>query len=51
MSQLRTTSSVVAVQVVQAAQRQGLARAEIDDVIEAVREAQWWPTYVPIVAG
>ena len=50
-AELRTTSSVVAVQVVQAAQRQGLARAEIDDVIEAVREAQWWPTYVPIVAG
>ncbi|MHB1789870.1 MAG: NAD-dependent malic enzyme [Acidimicrobiales bacterium] len=48
--ELRTTSSIVAVQVVIEAQRQGVARAEIDDVVEAVREAQWWPVYVPVVA-
>jgi malate dehydrogenase (oxaloacetate-decarboxylating) len=47
-SDLRTTSSVVAVEVVRTAIDQGLARAEIDDVVETVREAVWWPTYVPV---
>ena len=47
---LRTTSSVVAVQVVTAAQRDEVARADITDVVEAVREAQWWPVYRPVVA-
>jgi len=47
---LRTTSSIVAVQVVTCAQREGVAKADVKDVIEAVREAQWWPAYVPVVA-
>jgi malate dehydrogenase (oxaloacetate-decarboxylating) len=47
---LRTTSSVVALQVAKAAQEQGVARAKLDDPVEAVRQAQWWPEYCPVVA-
>jgi malate dehydrogenase (oxaloacetate-decarboxylating) len=47
---LRTTSSVVAVQVAKAAQLHGIAEAKLEDPVEAVREAQWWPEYVPVVA-
>ncbi|ADB48921.1 NAD-dependent malic enzyme [Conexibacter woesei] len=47
---LRATSSVVAVAVVRAALEEGLARAEIDDPVEAVREAAWWPVYRPVEA-
>lgn len=48
---LRTTSSVVAVDVIRVAQNQGLARADnLSDPVEAVREAQWWPVYHPIEA-
>jgi len=47
---LRTTSSVVAVQVAKAAQEQGVAGRELDDPVEAVRQAQWWPEYCPVVA-
>jgi malate dehydrogenase (oxaloacetate-decarboxylating) len=47
---LRTTSSVVALQVAKAAQEQGVAQAKLDDPVEAVRQAQWWPEYCPVVA-
>jgi malate dehydrogenase (oxaloacetate-decarboxylating) len=29
---------------------QGLARASIDDPVEAVRSAEWWPVYCPVEA-
>ena len=47
---LRTTSSVVALQVAKAAQEQGVAQAKLDDPVEGVRLAQWWPEYCPVVA-
>ena len=47
---LRTTSSVVAVEVARTAIRQGLAREPLGDVVEAVRQSQWWPVYVPVEA-
>jgi malate dehydrogenase (oxaloacetate-decarboxylating) len=47
---LRTTSSVVAVEVAKAAQEQGVAGIELADPVEAVRQAQWWPEYCPVVA-
>ena len=47
---LRSTSSVVAVAVVRTAVEQGLATADIDDPVEAVREGEWWPVYSPVVA-
>ncbi len=47
---LRTTSSVVALQVARAAQDQGVAQSKLDDPVEAVRQAQWWPEYCPVVA-
>lgn len=45
---LRETSSVVAVQVARKAIEQGLAGETLDNVVEAVRERQWWPVYGPI---
>lgn len=48
--ELRTTSSVVAVEVVRTAIEQGLARADIEDPVETVRQTVWWPTYVPVEA-
>jgi len=48
---LRATSSVVAVDVVKTAQAEGLAQAEIDNPVEAVRQAEWWPVYRPVVAA
>jgi malate dehydrogenase (oxaloacetate-decarboxylating) len=47
---LRTTSSVVALQVAKAAQEQGVAQVKLDVPVEAVRQAQWWPEYCPVVA-
>lgn len=47
---LRTTSSVVAVEVARTAIRQSLVPEQIDDVVETVRQAQWWPVYVPVDA-
>jgi malate dehydrogenase (oxaloacetate-decarboxylating) len=47
---LRITSSTVAVEVARTAIAQGLARASIDDPVEAVRSAQWWPVYCPVEA-
>jgi malate dehydrogenase (oxaloacetate-decarboxylating) len=47
---LRATSSVVAVDVIKVAQSQGVAGAAIDNPVEAVRRAAWWPEYRPVVA-
>ncbi|MDA4845886.1 NAD-dependent malic enzyme [Hoeflea poritis] len=47
---LRTTSSVVATAVVRMAIEQGVATADIDDPIEAVRISEWWPVYCPVSA-
>jgi malate dehydrogenase (oxaloacetate-decarboxylating) len=47
---LRTTSSIVAVEVYRAAADDGVARAEFDDPVEAVRQASWWPVYCPVEA-
>lgn len=47
---LRTTSSVVAVEVVRTAINQGVAGVEINDPVEEVRIAEWWPVYLPIDA-
>jgi malate dehydrogenase (oxaloacetate-decarboxylating) len=48
---LRTTSSIVAVEVYRAAVDEGVAKATFDDPVEAVRQASWWPVYCPIRAG
>ena len=48
IERLREVSATVAVDVILAAQRAGLARASVDDPIEAVLEAMWDPTYLPI---
>ena len=47
---LRTTSSAVATDVVRAAVAEGLARVEPENVVEAVRQAAWWPAYSPVDA-
>ena len=47
---LRTTSSIVALQVAKAAKEQGVAGVKLEDPVEAVRRAQWWPEYCPVIA-
>jgi malate dehydrogenase (oxaloacetate-decarboxylating) len=47
---LRTTSSIVAVEVARTALEQGLAGARLDDPVEVVREAAWWPVYSAVEA-
>ena len=47
---LRVTSSVVAINVARTAVEQGLSSVDIDDPVETVRRAVWWPTYVPVDA-
>jgi len=47
---LRTTSSVVAVEVLRTAMDQGVAANQPADAVEAVRSAEWWPVYQPIEA-
>jgi len=47
---LRTTSSIVAAEVARTAAEQGLARADVSDPVEAVRETVWWPVYAPVEA-
>ncbi|MFG1478693.1 NAD-dependent malic enzyme [Xanthobacter sp. V4C-4] len=47
---LRITSSVVAIEVARTAIAQGLSREKPEDVVEAVRAAQWWPLYCPVDA-
>ncbi|HRI95936.1 MAG TPA: NAD-dependent malic enzyme, partial [Nocardioides sp.] len=48
ISRLREVSATVAVDVVNTAMKQGIAGVEVNDVIEAVHEAMWNPTYLPI---
>jgi malate dehydrogenase (oxaloacetate-decarboxylating) len=48
VSQLREVSATVAVAVVQAAIAEGLNRLAVDSPIEAVQEAIWSPSYLPI---
>ncbi|KYH43818.1 NAD-dependent malic enzyme [Branchiibius sp. NY16-3462-2] len=48
---LRSTSSIVAVGLVQVAKTEGIAQADdLDDPVEAVRRSVWWPEYVPVDA-
>ncbi|POX65239.1 NAD-dependent malic enzyme [Streptomyces sp. Ru62] len=47
---LRATSEAVAVAVARAAVEEGVARAGLDDVEEAVRAARWEPVYPPVEA-
>jgi malate dehydrogenase (oxaloacetate-decarboxylating) len=35
---------------VEEGQEQSVAGRELDDPVEAVRQAQWWPEYCPVVA-
>jgi malate dehydrogenase (oxaloacetate-decarboxylating) len=48
VDELRTVSAVVAVAVVEAAVREGLAQAEIHDVVQQVEQAMWQPVYSQI---
>lgn len=45
IAHLREVSATVAVEVVKAAAAGGLARVQVDDVVEAVHEAMWEPAY------
>ena len=48
VSQLREVSATVAVAVAEAALAEGLNRVDVDSPIEAVQEAIWSPSYLPI---
>jgi malate dehydrogenase (oxaloacetate-decarboxylating) len=48
ISRLREVSATVAVDVVDAAQAAGITRVQVDDPIQAVHDAMWWPEYLPI---
>jgi malate dehydrogenase (oxaloacetate-decarboxylating) len=48
--ELRTTSSVVAVEVIRTAMEQGVAGEKHSNPVEAVRLSEWWPVYVPVEA-
>ena len=48
ISRLREVSATVAVDVVNVATSEGIARVVVDDPIEAVHEAMWSPDYLPI---
>jgi malate dehydrogenase (oxaloacetate-decarboxylating) len=48
ISRLREVSATVAVDVVNTATAQGIARVQVADLIEAVHEAMWEPEYLPI---
>lgn len=45
IERLREVSATVAVAVVEAATKDGLAEAQVDDPVEAVAEAMWQPEY------
>ena len=48
---LRSTSSVVALEVLRTAKAQNLAKVDTDlSEVEYVRRAAWWPNYLPIEA-
>jgi malate dehydrogenase (oxaloacetate-decarboxylating) len=48
ISRLREVSATVAVDVINTAQAAGIARVQVDDPIQAVHDAMWWPEYLPI---
>jgi len=48
ISQLREVSATVAVAVVNAAMAEGLNRVAVESPIEAIQEAMWSPSYLPI---
>ncbi len=48
ISRLREVSATVAVDVINTAQAAGIARVQVDDPIQAVHDAMWWPDYLPI---
>ncbi len=50
IERLREVSATVAVEVILAAQKAGLATTAVADPIEAVRLAMWEPAYLPIQA-
>ena len=48
---LRITSSIVALEVLRTARSQGISDLKTDKSdVEVVREASWWPVYVPVEA-
>ncbi|HLG98608.1 MAG TPA: NAD-dependent malic enzyme [Bryobacteraceae bacterium] len=47
---LRGVSATVAVAVVEAAMAEGLARVELDDIVQQVQDAMWQPEYCRIQA-
>ena len=48
ISRLREVSATVAVDVINTAMAAGIARVQVDDPIQAVHDAMWWPEYLPI---
>jgi malate dehydrogenase (oxaloacetate-decarboxylating) len=48
ISRLREVSATVAVDVINVATAEGIARVKVDDPIEAVHEAMWTADYLPI---
>jgi len=47
---LRSVSATVAAAVAEAADAEGLAAAELGDIVQQVRDAMWQPEYRPIHA-
>jgi malate dehydrogenase (oxaloacetate-decarboxylating) len=50
VANLRAASATVAVAVVRQAAEEGVARSTHDDVVQAVQDATWHPTYPEAVA-
>ncbi len=48
IARLREVSATVAVDVINTAQSEGIAREPVDDPVEAVHEAMWNPAYLPL---
>ncbi len=48
ISRLREVSATVAVDVINTAMAAGIARVQVDDPVQAVHDAMWWPEYLPI---
>ena len=46
---LRAVSATVAVEVAQTAAAEGLARAQLTDVVQQVQDAMWQPVYPELV--
>lgn len=51
VSSLRAVSATVAVAVVRQAVAEGVARAQHEDVVQAVQDAMWLPDYPEMVAS